>query len=62
MLVFPSGIENIVVLVHIFVVFAHALVAFTQNSKEPSSGEEFQQLSSQSERAHYCSHKIKSYF
>ena len=40
--VFLSVIENIVVLFHLFfVVFAHALVALTYNSKEPSSRESF---------------------
>ena len=38
MLVFLSVIKNIVVLCPcVFVVFAQALVAFTQNSKEPSN-------------------------
>ena len=40
MLVFLSVIENIVVLCSfLFVVFVHALVGFTHNSKEPSSRE-----------------------
>ena len=45
--------------------FAHWLVAFTRNSKEPLSWEKFSvitrkscPLSSQSERAYYCSHII----